>query len=164
LRALLERPEVAARLPEPNRQFTMQPFRLPLPTKQLVFLPALFRVRPAERATIDGKTYAGIDFTLMPELARSLKIADWSASVWVDENTHPVRLLLNRPETQLVIRFDKLVFTPTLPPETWAPTKEEEADVLIVPPARYDQLLRAMTGERAGAGATKKKERKNKGR
>jgi hypothetical protein len=48
-----------------------------------------------------------------------------------------------------------LQFAKTLPPETWAPTKEEEADTLIVPPARYDQLMRAMFGERAAAAKKK---------
>jgi hypothetical protein len=148
VKALLENPEVTRRLPEPNRDFKMKPFKLPLPTKQLVFLPALFQVRPAAPAEIEGVTYRGIDFSLMPELAKSAKLGEWAGSVWVNEQTRPVRLAIRKPDLEVVVRFEKLQFAKTLPAETWAPTKEEEADVLLVPPARYDQLLRAMLGER----------------
>jgi hypothetical protein len=150
VKALLETPEIVQRLPEPNRDFKMKPFKLPIPTKQLVFLPALFQVKPATPAEIDGVTYRGVDFNLMPELARSVKLGEWSGSVWVDEQTRPVRLAVNKGELDVVVRFDKLRFAKNLPAETWAPSKEEEADVMIVPPARYDQLLRAMVGERGG--------------
>jgi hypothetical protein len=156
VKALLQNPEIAARLPEPNREFKMKPFKLPIPAKQLVFLPALFKVRDAGAATIDGRTYDGVEFNLMPQLAKSLKVEDWSGAVWVDEKTRPVRLKITRPETQVTVRFDKVQFAKALPPETWAPTKEEEADTLIVPPARYDQLMRAMFGERA-EGTRKKR-------
>lgn len=156
VKALLQNPEVAARLPEPNREFKMKPFKLPVPVKQLALLPALFKVREAAPATIDGATYPGVEFTLMPELARSLKVADWTGAVWVDAKTRPVRLTITRPETAVTVRFEKVVFAKTLPAETWAPTKEEEGDVLIVPPARYDQLMRAMLGERAEIAKKKK--------
>ncbi len=154
LKALLESPEIASKLPEPNRDFKMKPFKLPIPTKHLVFLPALFQVRDAGDETIDGQPCQGIDVQLMSELAKSLKVADWSAILFVDEKVRPVRLTLVRDETRLVLRFDKVDFARSLPPETWAPNAQEAADVLIVPPARYDQLLRAMMGERP------KKERK----
>jgi hypothetical protein len=149
LKALLENPEIAAKLPKPNRGFKLAPFRLPLPAKQLVFLPALFQVREAPAATIDGVAYPGVDLKLMPELARSLKIADWSGTVWVDEEKRPVRIALVRRETRVVVRFARLSFARALPAQTWAPAAPEQGDVMLVPPARYDQLLRAILGERA---------------
>jgi hypothetical protein len=97
-----------------------------------------------------------VEFNLMPQLAQSLKVADWTGAIWVDATTRPVRLAITRPDTAVTVRFDKVVFAKALPAETWAPTKEEEADVLVVPPVRYDQLMRAMLGERADGGKKKR--------
>ena len=142
LKALLESPEVEKRLPKPDKKFKLRPFKLPLSAKELFFLPVLFQVTavPAEEAL--GMT--AMDLQLMPELEKSLKLKDAQARVWVGENGQPARLALTQPKGRVVVSFDRFAYTRSLPPETWIPTPEQQADVMLVPPARYDQLVRAL--------------------
>ena len=146
VRALLAQPEIARRLPEPDRRFQLKPFRLPVPQKQLVFLPVLFLAKLAPAETVEGIRCEVLDLRATPPLGKALGVQAWSARVWVDAQARLVRFLVAGPGSQVTARVEKAEFARTLPPETWVPSKEQEGDVAGVPPVRYDQLMRAILG------------------
>lgn len=131
--------------PPPNPEYQLAPFSLPFPEKQLVFLPALFQVQALPDEEIAGEACRVIDVRLMPELERSLKgAAGWTARVWVNPDGKPARIQVTGPKTSVRVRVAALQFTPELSKETWSPAVGEDA--LKIPPARYDQLMRALLG------------------
>jgi hypothetical protein len=146
LQAMLDATESARRLPPPDPKAALAPFRLPIPEKQLVFLPALFQVRDAGEQSLDGDLCRVLDLELMPQLAKSLDAGGWTARLWVRPDMTPARLLVLREGWRLAVRFDRVEFARSLPPETWQP--EEGEDALPVSATRYDQLLRAALGEK----------------
>jgi hypothetical protein len=80
----------------------------------------------------------------MPELAKSLREKDWAARVWVRGDGLPARLSVARTGWQMAVRFERLEFSKTLPPETWHPTAEQAGDILRLDAARYGQLMDAI--------------------
>jgi hypothetical protein len=139
--ALLTAAAEARKLPKADPKFQLQPFALPIPEKELVFLPALFQVKDVGSEPLDGETCRVIDLFLMPELARSVKAQGWAARAWVNSHDQPVRISVAKPGWMIVVRFEHLEFAPKLPESTWEPTSEQAGDVLKLDPARYQQLL-----------------------
>jgi hypothetical protein len=77
----------------------------------------------------------------MPELTRSAKeVQGWSARAWVLPDAKPARIILQRPDQTIGLRFSNVTFQKSLDPATW----EAPADAAKIPPSRYDQLLRAL--------------------
>ncbi len=145
LAPLLAAARTAKKLPKPDPDFRLAPFRLPVPDKQLVFLPALFQVRDAGTEPLDGAPCRVLDLTLMPELARSVG-AGWSVRLWAGENHIPMRLALTRADWQISVRIDAVSFLPALPEATWQPAGQE--DILKITPAQYQQLLGLLNAAR----------------
>lgn len=142
--ALLNLATGEKKLPRLDAKARLEPFSLPVPEKQLVFLPALLVVKDAGTETVDREECRVLDLALMPELERSLKQSGWSARVWVRSNYRPARLVLTRPEWELAVKFDKVEFSPKLPASTWQPPAE---DVLTLDAPRVRQLLEAILNE-----------------
>lgn len=117
-------------------------FTLPVPEKELVFLPALFHVSDGADETVNGTACRVLNATLIPEVARSLNANGWSARAWVGANYKPVRLELNGPQWHAVVVFNAIDFLPSLPPETWKPSPEQ-TDVLQLNASQFWQLLYA---------------------
>ena len=138
---LLNAAAEAKKLPKADSKFQLQPFALPIPEKELVFLPALFQIKDVGSESLEGETCRVIDLFLMPQLARSLKAQSWAARAWVNGHDQPVRLSVAKPGWMIVVRFEHLEFAPKLPESTWEPTSEQAGDVLKLDPARYQQLL-----------------------
>lgn len=132
------------KLPPEDHTFRLEPFTLPVPEKQLVFLPTLFRVQDAGTEALDGELCRVLDLQLVPEAARSLKEPGWSARLWVRSDGKPARLTVQRPAWHVAVRFERVEFSRTLPEATWEPNSEEAGDVMKVSPARYQQLLKAL--------------------
>lgn len=132
------------KLPPEDHTFRLEPFTLPVPEKQLVFLPTLFRVQDAGSEALDGELCRVLDLQLVPEAARSLKEPGWSARLWVRSDGKPARLTVQRPAWHVAVRFERVEFSRTLPEATWEPNSEEAGDVMKVSPARYQQLLKAL--------------------
>jgi len=132
------------KLPRVDANYRLQPFSLPVPEKELVFLPVLFQAKDVGSESLDGQPCRVLDVYLMPELARSLKAQNWGARVWVLPDGKPARISVAKPGWMVVVHFDQLQFAPKLPESTWEPTSEQSADVLKLDPARYQQLLGAM--------------------
>ncbi len=142
--ALLEVANAGKKLPKTDPKAKLPPFALPFPEKQLVLLPALFQVKDVGAESLDEDPCRVLDLHLMPELAKSLREKNWAARVWVRADGTPARLSVARTGWQIAVRFERVVFPKTLPPETWQPTAEQAADVLQLDPARYGQLLDAL--------------------
>ena len=142
--ALLEAAGAAGKLPKPDPQAQLAPFQLPVPEKQLALLAMLFQVKDVGAEPLDGEPCRVLDLFLMPELAKSLREKDWAARVWVRGDGRPARLSVARAGWQMAVRFERLEFSKTLPPETWQPTAEQAGDVLRLDAARYGQLLEAL--------------------
>ncbi|MGB8166046.1 MAG: hypothetical protein WCF18_01040 [Chthoniobacteraceae bacterium] len=141
VKALLELATAQKKLPKPDPAAQLEPFQLPVPEKQLVFLPVLFKVADAGSETVDGEDCRVLDVGLMPELEKSLKDKGWSARVWVRPNYRPARLVLTRPGWELALKFDKVEFAPKLPETTWQAPAE---DVLTLDAPRFRQLMQAI--------------------
>jgi len=141
--ALLHAASADRKLPPPDPKARLAPFRLPVPEKQLVFLPALFRVEDGGSEALDGRACRVLGLQLVPELESSLKTPGWSGRVWVGEKGVPARLVLQRADWEMSVRFDRVEFSKSLPPATWQPEAAESADVQKLTPAQYFQLLGA---------------------
>jgi hypothetical protein len=144
--ALLEAASAGKKLPPADPKARLAPFRLPIPEKQLVFLPALFRVADGGEESVDGATCRVLSLELAPEVARSMEAKGWSASVWVREKGAPARLVLRRADWEITVRFERVEFSKSLPASTWQPAPEESSDVLKLTPAQYFRLLGAFGG------------------
>jgi hypothetical protein len=142
--ALLAAASAAKKLPPLDPKARLEPFRLPIPEKQLVFLPALFRVEDGGGEVLEGETCRVLGLQLAPEVERSLETPGWSARVWVRATGVPARLVVEQPAWQIAVRFERVEFSKTLPASTWQPTAEESADVLKLKPAQFQQLLGAL--------------------
>jgi hypothetical protein len=132
------------KLPKLDSKFKLQPFSLPIPEKELVFLPALFQVKDIGSEPVDDAPCRVLDLFLMPELARSLKAQGWAARVWVRGDATPARISVAKPGWMIVLHFDHVAFAPKLPESTWEPTLEQAADVLKLDAAHYLQLLQTL--------------------
>jgi outer membrane lipoprotein-sorting protein len=125
-------------------KYRLEPFSLPVPEKQLVFLPALFQLTDVGSEPIDGVNCRVLDVYLMPQLARAVKAQDWGARVWVQADAKPVRISVAKPGWMAVVHFDQVQFAPKLPDSTWEPTPEQSADVLKLDAEGYQHLLNAL--------------------
>ena len=146
--ALFKAAAAAKKLPAADKRFRLEPFRLPVPEKQLVFLPVLFQVTDAGYQELREGLCRVLDLKLMPELAQSLRADNWSARIWVHPDDYrPARIQLTRAEWYAVVGLDEIRFAKTLPEATWQPPAEQADDVWNLSPAEYQQLLRLIGGK-----------------
>jgi hypothetical protein len=141
---LLQAATAGKKLPPLDPKARLEPFRLPVPEKQLVFLPALFRVQDGGSEALDGETCRLLGLQLVPELEHSLKVPGGSGRIWVRANGTPARLTVEQPGWQIAVRFDRVEFSKSLPAATWQPNAEEATDVRKLTPGQYQQLLGAL--------------------
>ncbi len=142
--ALLEAAAAFKKLPAANPKFELKPFALPVSEKQLVFLPALFQLSDVGTEPLDGAPCRVLDVELMSPLAKSLKVKDWMARIWVRPDSLLARITVSRPGWAIVLRIDECKFAPSLPAATWEPVPG--TDVMKLTPVQYDQLLRSIVG------------------
>jgi hypothetical protein len=117
----------------------MGPLELPVPQKDLVFLPILFQVADAGSETVAGAPCRVLDVQLMPQIAKSLHAEDWTARVWVGADYGIVRIALTGPDWSGKVAIDKLVFSPDLPE---AMLQSQGTDVLRLTAEQFVELLR----------------------
>ena len=141
VKALLDLATAQKKLAKSDPAAQLEPFQLPLPEKQLVFLPVLFKVADAGSETVDGETCRVLDVALMPELQKSLKDKTWAARLWVRASDQPARLVLTRTGWEIAVKFQKLEFAPKLPETTWQAPAE---DVLTLDAPHFRQLMQAV--------------------
>jgi hypothetical protein len=141
VKALLDLATAQKKLAKPDPAATLEPFQLPVPEKQLVFLPVLFHVTDAGSENVDGEECRVLDVTLMPELQKSLKDKTWAARLWVRADDRPARLVLTRTGWELAVHFDKVEIAPKLPDTTWQPPTE---DVLTLDAPHFRQLIQSV--------------------
>jgi hypothetical protein len=141
VKALLDLATAQKKLAKPDPAAQLEPFQLPVPEKQLVFLPVLFKVNDAGTETVDGETCRVLDVALMPDLQKSLKDKTWAGRIWVRANYQPARLVLTRTDWELAVKFDKVEFAPKLPETTWQAPAE---DVLMLDAPHFRQLMQAV--------------------
>ena len=130
----------SAGAPPPPSKLVLGDIVLPIPQKQLVFLPILFQVRDAGDEVLDNETCRVLDVTLMPQLAASLKAQDWAARVWIRADYTPAKIDLSKPGWHIALLFNKIDFVPALPPSTWQPAPEQKSDVVHLTAAQLIQL------------------------
>jgi len=120
------------------------PLELPVPRKDLVFLPVLFQVEDAGEETLAGRPCRVLDVQLMPQLATSLHAEDWTARVWIGADYGIARLALKGPDWSGTVAIDKLTFPAKLPDGTFEP---EGNDVLTLTAGQFLELM-ARVGRR----------------
>lgn len=141
---LLEAAAKKKTLPKLDRKAQLAPFALPIPEKQLVFLSALLQVKDVGSEPLGGEPCRVLDLFLMPELAKALKAPGWAARVWARPDARPARLSVVKKDGNIVLRFQQVEFSPSLPASTWEPAAEQAADVLKLDAPHYLQLLEAV--------------------
>jgi hypothetical protein len=114
------------------------PLVLPVPQRDLVFLPVLFQVADAGEETVGGKPCRVLDVGLMPQLAKSLHAEDWTARVWVAADYGIVQIALTGPDWSGTVAIDKIEFPATLPEGTFQP---QGTDVLRLTPEQFLGLM-----------------------
>jgi hypothetical protein len=139
--ALLKQGKFEKKSSSADSNAPLGPFQLPIPEKEMVLIPVIFKVKDVGTETLDDSRCRVLDLYLMPELAHSLKAEGWASRVWVRENGVPARVSFAKPGWQIAVRFQHVEFSPILPAETWQPTAEQAGDVLKLDPARFRQLL-----------------------
>jgi hypothetical protein len=144
LRPLLEAAAKARKLPKLDKKARLEPFSLPIPEKQLVFLPALFQIKDIGTEPLGGDPCRVLDIFLTPELSKSLKSSGWAARVWARPDSRPARLSVAKPGWNVVVRFQQVDFSPALPESTWEPASEQASDILTLDAPHYQQLLEAL--------------------
>ncbi|MEO8352035.1 MAG: hypothetical protein ABI680_09905 [Chthoniobacteraceae bacterium] len=151
-RALLDAKAGSGALPPPDKEAKLTDFRLPIPEEQLIFLPVLFEIKDLGIDPLDGIECRVLDFSLRPEIAKSVGALGWVGRVWIKPDSTPARLTLARSGWNGVLRFERAVFAPTLPESRWKPSAEEADDVLELSPKEYGRFLRALGGLRGKPG------------
>lgn len=114
------------------------PLVLPVPRKDLMFLPVLFQVADAGSQSMGGAPCRVLDVQLMPQLAKSLHAEDWTARLWVGANYQVVQIALTGPDWSGTVAIDKLAFPAALPDGTFQPQGD---DVLRLTPAQFLQIM-----------------------
>jgi hypothetical protein len=114
----------------------------------MVFLPALFAVKDRGFDAVDGVECRALDVTLMPELEQEVKVQGWVARMWITPDHKPERITVARKGWHIVARITEVTFASSFPPATWAPTAEENADLLELTPSDYGRFLSALWGGR----------------
>jgi len=93
----------------------LAPIVLPFPPQQLVLLPILFQVREGA----PDQDLRTLDVKLMPELAHSLGVEEWSARISVGPGEKPARVRVLGPGWSLIARVERLDYAESLPSTTW---------------------------------------------
>jgi len=143
LDALMKDTDFVKKLPPLGSKAPLEPFELPVPEKELVLIPILFKVKDVASEKVNDAMCRVLDVYLMPELAHSLKAESWAARAWIREDGAPARIAVAKPGWQIAVRFEGVEFAPKLPKATWEPTAEQAGDILKLDPARFRQLLAA---------------------
>jgi hypothetical protein len=114
------------------------PLVLPVPQKDLVFLPILFQVADAGADTVGSQPCRVLDVALMPQLAKSLHAENWTARVWIGADYSIVQVTLTGPDWSGTVAIDKLAFPATLPESTFQP---QGTDVLRLTAGQFLALM-----------------------
>ncbi len=158
LKALLADPAMVKHLPPPDPKFKLQPLHLPIPEKQLAFLPVLFSVRDGGMSALDGEECRVLDVGVTPALSKSLAMREGTtARLWVGDAYRLAKLQLQTGETSVVLQVAEMKLLRTFPKEEWLPTPEQSSDVLLLSPVLYDQLWRGIFSGVAGRSLGKTK-------
>jgi hypothetical protein len=123
---------------EAEEILALGPLALPVPEKDLVFLPILFQVADAGSDTVSGKACRVLDVQLMDQIAKKLHAEHWSARLWIGANYSPVQIALKGPDWSGTVAIDKLTLSPDLPEAAFQP---QGADVIHLAPAQFLDLL-----------------------
>ena len=143
VKALLEDPAVLRKLPAADSKFKLAPFALPIPEKQLAFLPVLFKVQEVGDFELGGEVCRVLDLRLMPELMKAVPAKQgFVARIWVAPQYRLAQVDIATTEGRATMHVDELSYARALPPATWQPTAEQSGDIIPLQPKVYDQLIR----------------------
>ena len=96
----------------------LEPMVLPFSPQQLALLPILFQVKEAE----PEQGLRTLEVRLMPELAHSLGVEEWSVRLSLNAAEQLARLRILGPGWTLAARVERLDYAAQLPAATWQPT------------------------------------------
>lgn len=133
--------------PKSKKKSNLGPIGLPVPAKEIALLPILLQARDA--GTENGLHL--LDVQLMPPLARSLHVDDWSARAGFDASGHLARLELSRPGWHVIVRVENLLFGRDFAAAVWAP---QSPDLLRLSAAEAKQWFDAI-GDALASGTRK---------
>ena len=114
------------------------PMALPVPQKELVFLPVLFQVADAGDQVVGGVSCRVLDVQLMPPLEKSLHAEGWTARMWVGADYGIAKIALKGPDWSGTVVVDKVAFPPALPESTFQP---QGNDVLRLSAGQFLELM-----------------------
>lgn len=104
-------------------------------------LPALLDVHDAGLVKLADESYRVLDLQLIGEI-KTKEAGAWPARIWVRPADHRIaQLALRFRDWNATLLIEKLDLTPSLPPETWNPTPEQQPQVIAVPGEKLGKLL-----------------------
>ena len=116
-------------------------FVLGIPDNQLAFLPALFQVKEEGDDAINGESCRVLHLMLIPELAHSAGLSNFTAKIWIRSGYLLARVELLNPHGHVTLGIEHLDFKSKLPESIWQPPTDPAADVLRIDPSRIKQLF-----------------------
>ncbi len=99
------------------------PFALPFNAQQALFAIMLFNILDREVAEVEevgGEMCRVLTVVLQPEVGKAVKAEDFKLTIWVDGSYRLRRAEVGRRDFRVTVGVEKLVFSPSLPAETWA--------------------------------------------
>ncbi|HEX4083362.1 MAG TPA: hypothetical protein VHY22_00520 [Chthoniobacteraceae bacterium] len=117
------------------------PLALPIPPRDLVFLPVLFDVADVGNDTVAGATCRVLDVRFMPQIEKSLHAENWIARLWIKPDYSIVQIGLKGPNWSGGAAIDKMDFPGTLPAAAF---QAPPADVMRLTAAQFLDLLQRL--------------------
>lgn len=114
------------------------PLELPIPAKELVFLPILFQAADAGAEAVNGVPCRVLDVGLMPQLEKALHAQGWRGRVWIGPGYAIKQITLAGPAVTVTLVIDGLEFPTELPEATFQPAGK---DVLKLSPSQFLDLV-----------------------
>ena len=119
-----------------------------LDPQMLVFLPMVFQVKDMGMENIEGSPHRLLQLQLLPELAKTMRMEDLEAQVWIGPDYQPRRVLIRSRDYSLKLGIEKINFTDRLSPSAWQPSQGKK--VLLLPASALNTLLQKMLGQKVG--------------
>lgn len=128
-----------APLPKPDKKFRFQDFRVPIPAKQLVFLPALLEMEDLGENG-DGRK---LRIRLIPEVREQVGTGNGFAEVTMAEDGSPARIAVEDGDFRVGVKVLAWKYSGGLPDTAFLPG-ESDTDVLRVNAAQFSQIAAAL--------------------
>jgi outer membrane lipoprotein-sorting protein len=139
--------EVAATASNGEKNGHAEAFRLPLNDQEILLLPAMFKIMRCN-SVVDsrGSPAWDMEFRTDPTLEKELKATPVVVDALIRESDFAVEHVKMRSGIWSgEMDVNSVRFSTQLPPETWQPAADLEADVVELPPGLFNSALKKVS-------------------